>query len=486
MLGHLASISADMQFEVFAINCSTASLTLEYVTDLQLDQDNPIGLRPPCPSCAPTYNQLTLASTPHQTFIPVAERLIVTTIIHDQPYAQLVRMDGCEPTSMLKPKNNRDLLYVQCRNSGNARTLYQLARLLQNPEDLGELQWTFQFYDDFDDFTSEGEYYEYYDTDLDRYEVMFMYSKSGKLFFEGPDNGYYRFYALPDDCATTVRLTPITDANHQIIIECSDSSHSDTISGVYAFDPDTGDIASILSNVEYSKCPIRFSKDGSIIAIFTKREVLVTNLTTTDSVLARVPVQGSGVVYDGLLTTVEGVTYAIYSTREGLFTFNVSQTLQGGSATGLMDQTDDICAEEGCPLLVLADDNRVLATLDNEIAMYSINPPRLVNRVATTYQPARLSYQECSAPQFSPLPPESSPSLTPVATQSANENTETSSQPNVVPADPNNEIVVKHDGSVRVIAGSVIGSVAAIVCLAATCVAVWYCGKKKNTYQTMR
>ena len=417
LLGHLASFSVNLQLEVYALNSSAAAL--EYVTEVQ--QDGSLSLRPPCPSCSPSYNQLTLTSTPHQTLIPVAQRIIVTSIINDQPYIQLLKMDGCDPISMLKPQMNSDLLYLQCRtvSSESTRVLYQLARLAQNTQDITEQQWSFQPYDDFDDFTSEGEYYEYHDRSADRYEVYFVYTRSGELVFEGPDTGYFRFFALPDGCAKAVRLTPITDTKHRIIMECSATVQSNTISSVYAFDPETGDMANILSGVEYSKSPIRFSKDGSILAIFTDTMVLITDCLAADGTPIRVPVQGAGAPYDGLLTTIGTVTYAVYSTREGLFTFSVSQALQGGhgtTATRLLEQSGDICAEEGCPLLVLVEENRVLATLDHQLALYSINPPLLVNRVATTYQPARFVYRKYPSSQ-PPSPPSPSPSPSPPPTE---------------------------------------------------------------------
>lgn len=174
-----------------------------------------------------------------------------------------------------------------------------------------------------------------------------------------------------------MRLTPINDTNHRIIIECSATVQSNTITSVYAFDPETGEMASILSEVEYSKCPIRFSKDGSILAVFTDSMVLVTDYLAADGTPVHVPVQGSGAPYDGLLTTVGTSTFAVYSTREGLFVFSVSQALQGGhgtTATRLLEQSEDVCAHEGCPLLVLAEENRVLATLDHQLAMFSVNP----------------------------------------------------------------------------------------------------------------
>lgn len=192
LIGHLASFSANLQLEVFALNCSAAAL--EYITVVQ--QDGSLTLRPPCTSCASSYNQVTLTSPPYQTLIPVPQRVIVTAIIDDQPYIQILKMDGCDPISMLKPQSSSDLLYLQCRTVSpeSPRVLYQLATLEQNTRDITELQWSFHLYEDFDDFTSEGAYYEYYDEIADRYEVYFMYTKSGELVFEGPDNGYFIFF----------------------------------------------------------------------------------------------------------------------------------------------------------------------------------------------------------------------------------------------------------------------------------------------------
>ena len=284
---------------------------------------------------------------------------------------------------------------MECRRQSN-HNQYFLAKLVKDQNDL---QWSYQTLVNYDDLTSNGAF-QYYIDEFDQYMVYYAYGRGDLLYFEGPDNGYYRFFGLPSECAKVVRITRA--AKHpQLVIECSNSSNSSvqTITSVFLFHPDSGEFDSLFEGIAYSKCPVRFSDDDSIIAIFTGDGLLVGELSSPSR---RVTVENISSVYDALLTQMDGNFYAVFTNTSGLYTVNVSQALEGGTVRPLhADNSEDICARTGCPLLEIIDANTTIVRLNRSIATFSIHPPRLLNSSAISNQPIRFIFHKLH-PQATP------------------------------------------------------------------------------------
>ena len=387
-MGHLTIISRDLGLEVFQISNSHAEQI--YHTHVRLN-DDPLLLRDPCPSCSLSYNQYPFNN--HQTIIPVSERLYVITFLNHIPYFQILWTPGCEPISIFKPSYFDDVLYMQCRDpTDHGRIL--LSWLIQDGNNNNFLEWTFQPLPNFDSFSNEGTFYEYYDRNFEEYMVYFTYTLDDLLYFEGPDNNYFRFFALPSECTEVIRISAVRNSRYNVVLECSVEQSSGIITAVHSFDPDQGSFVKLL-DTSYTKCPIQFysSNSESILAIFSGGQILVQDLYDLE---ASAQVNVSGHIYDGLLTKIEEQVYAVYATGNGLHILNVSQALSnnGESVIQRLDHSENICAHIGCPLLTLLDERTIVASLDPEIALYSLIPPRLLSTANNTNLPARFIFGE--------------------------------------------------------------------------------------------
>ena len=395
LIGYLSCLSRDLDIVGFGIDTAH---TLTHAYRLQTDGggDDLTPLRDPCPSCPPSYNLLSLQD--YQLLIPVSGKLYIFTVVNNTPYSQIVVTAACNPISIFKPDRNyfdQDTLFVECRRQSN-RNQYFLAKLVKDPNDL---QWSYQTLINYDDLTSNGAF-QYYIDEFDQYMVYYAYGRGDLLYFEGPDDGYYRFFALPTECAKVVRITR-TAKHPQLVIECSSSSNSSvqTINSVFLFDPDFGEFDSLFQGTAYSKCPVRFSDDDSIIAIFTGDSLLVGELSSPSR---RVTVENVSSVYDAVLTQVDGNFYAAFTNTSGLYTVNVSQALEGGTVVPLhANDSEDICAHTGCPLLEIIDANTTVVRLNRSIATFSIHPPRLLNSSPISNQPVRFIFHKLH-PQATP------------------------------------------------------------------------------------
>lgn len=406
MIGYLSCLSRDLDIVGFSIDTAH---TLTHAYRLQTDGggNNLIPLRDPCPSCPPSYNLLTLQD--NQLLIPVTGKLYIFTVINNTPYSQIVITAGCIPISIFKPDSNyfdQDTLYVECRRQSN-HNQYFLAKLVKDQNDL---QWSYQTLVNYDDLTSNGAF-QYYIDEFDQYMVYYAYGRGDLLYFEGPDNGYYRFFGLPSECAKVVRITRA--AKHpQLVIECSNSSNSSvqTTTSVFLFHPDSGEFDSLFQGIAYSKCPVRFSDDDSIIAIFTGDGLLVGELSSPSR---KVTVENISSVYDALLTQMDGNFYAAFTNASGLYTVNVSQALEGGTVIPLRaDNSEDICAHTGCPLLEIIDANTTVVHLNRSLATFSIHPPTLLNSSAISNQPVRFIFHKLH-PQATPTVQTATGTVTP-------------------------------------------------------------------------
>ena len=404
LIGYLSCLSRDLDIVGFGIDTAH---TLTHAYRLQTDGggDDLTPLRDPCPSCPPSYNLLSLQD--YQLLIPVSGKLYIFTVVNNTPYSQIVVTAACNPISIFKPDRNyfdQDTLFVECRRQSN-RNQYFLAKLVKDPNDL---QWSYQTLINYDDLTSNGAF-QYYIDEFGQYMVYYAYGRGDLLYFEGPDDGYYRFFALPIECAKVVRITR-TAKHPQLVIECSSSSNSSvqTINSMFLFDPDFGEFDSLFQGTAYSKCPVRFSDDDSIIAIFTGDSLLVGELSSPSR---RVTVENVSSVYDAVLTQVDGNFYAAFTNTSGLYTVNVSQALEGGTVVPLhANNSEDICAHTGCPLLEIIDANTTIVHLNRSIATFSIHPPRLLNSSAISNQPVRFIFHK--------LHPKATPTATGTATTS--------------------------------------------------------------------
>jgi len=386
VVGYLSCIERDLDIDGFSVDVNR-TLTHAYYLRTVVDDEELIPLRNPCPSCPSSYNILGLED--YQTIIPVTGKLYIFTVINYTPYSQIVVTAGCIPISIFKPNGEyfeEDTLYVECERTSVPNQFF-LAKLVKDQHDL---QWSYQTLINYDDLTSNGAF-QYYINDFEQYLVYYAYARGDLLYFEGPDNGLYRFFSLPSRCAKVVRITRV-DQHPHLLIECSNTSDSSVqvVNSVYIFEPDSGNYDLIFRGIAYSKCPVRFSNDGSTIAIFTGRRLLVKELFEQGRTAIIEDVMS---VYDGLLTEVDSNLYAAYINTSGLYTLNVNRALQGHTVTSMrVNNSEDICAHTGCSLLEAIDTNTVIALLNSSIATFSVHPPKLLNSSAVSNQPVRFIF----------------------------------------------------------------------------------------------
>ena len=373
-----------------------------------VDDEELIPLRDPCPSCPSSYNILGLED--YQTILPVTGKLYIFTVIDYTPYSQIVVTAGCIPISIFKPNGEyfeEDTLYVECERTSVPNQFF-LAKLVKDQHDL---QWSYQTLINYDDLTSNGAF-QYYINDFEQYLVYYAYAREDLLYFEGPDNGLYRFFSLPSRCVKVVRITRV-DQHPHLLIECSNTSDSSVqvVNSVYIFEPDSGNYNPIFRGTAYSKCPVRFSNDGSTVAIFTGRRLLVKELFKQGRTAIVEDVMS---VYDGLLTELDSNLYAVYINTSGLYTLNVNRALQGHTVVFTrVNNSEDICAYTGCPLLEAIDTNTVVAQLNSSIATFSVHPPKLLNSSAVSNQPVRFIFYKFSPGTSPPEHPAASMSPSP-------------------------------------------------------------------------
>ena len=385
-VGYLSCIARDLDIDGFRVDVNH-TLTHAYHLPPVVDDDDLIPLRDPCPTCPSSYNILGLQD--YQTILPVAGKLYIFTVINYTPYSQIVVTPGCVPLSIFKPHDDyseEDILYVECERP-SAPNQYFLAKLVKDQRDL---QWSYQTLTNYDDLTSNGAF-QYYTDDFEQYQVYYAYARGDLLYFEGPDNGLYRFFSLPSRCAKVVRITCV-DKHPHLLIECSNTSDSSikVVNSVYLFEPDSGNYDPIFQGTAYSKCPVRFSNDGSIVGIFTGRRLLVKELFKQGRSAVIEDVMW---VYDGLLTEMEGSTYAAYINTSGLYTLSVTRALGGHTVTPVrVGNSEDVCARTGCPLLEAINTNTIVAQCNGSVATFSVHPPKLLNSSVVSNWPVRFIF----------------------------------------------------------------------------------------------
>lgn len=374
MTGQLNVISQNQTIQIFDIT-EVGDVFQLFSAQLELD------LPSPCPSCHPSYNLFTYGD---QVILPSAEVLNMFTFLAEPPYVytQSVQIPDCIPLSFTASVQSVNLLFMDCEdlvNEGN----YFLAKLQLEPAH----HWVYYKLRGFETVGRAGAYTVFTVMDI----VMMMYVHEQHEYIELNDvrSGYFNSIHLPDHCVHAVRISA-TGKNNLVLIECSSSKASDQVSSIYTLESAT--FTHLLDTAPYSICPIRFTEDGSITAIFTEYYIIAIDLDSG----ALINISVNQAIYDGVITPFGGNSfYLVYSTPTGLHrvSVNLSQEMES-SRLGFTD-TSGVCAVDGCSLLTLVDSNTILVAIGLDITLLSISDlSKVAPNVEVKYRPSRNIFQK--------------------------------------------------------------------------------------------
>ncbi len=398
-------ISDDLSLEVFQVNGSTA--TQAYYLQIQAD-DNKVLLHDPCTYCHPSYNQYTFSN--RQIILPAAsDKLYTITLIDTIPYVQIVHTPGCIPSTIYGPDYRHDLLYLQCHDPSDTKQVL-LALLVQDGDSNSFVDWSYDTFPILDGLTGEGSFFEYYDGDYNQRMVYFTYARDEVLIFQEPIDNVLRFIGLPEECVDVVRITPCRNRDYNILLECSSSLDSPTVTNLHVFDPDNGEMTRILVTSYNRTSPIHLVHTDSdpsdtIVVIFAQEEIIVQSISQED-VSARVTIPAP--IYDARIATVGGISYAVYSSAGQVYVLNVTRRLQGSfqALRVPLSPADRVCTQPGCPLMQFIDNNTMAVALNgSRVAFISITPqPKVLSVFSSTDQPKRFVFVPSPSPDSTPSP----------------------------------------------------------------------------------
>ena len=386
------------------MNVLTQNLTLELfnlTTDgdfsrlfaAQLDLD----LRPSCPSCHPSYNYIIFDE---QVILPASGMFLVFTFLSEEPYVytQTIPAPDCEPLSIVRSSQPPNLLFLDCRNIADPEN-YFLAHLERTADEAGQ-QWLYQKLRGYDTHERAGAYVEVFAMNT----IMMLYVREEYDYIEinGPTSGYITYLSLPSECEHILRIS-LAGRSGILLLECSAHNNLSQleVTNLHTLDMSSGELTFLLNTDPYSLCPVRFSSDGEIAAIFTQHLVIVIDMITREYM--SISTSGDQVVYDGLVTDLEENSfYVIYSTSSGLHRALIAKQETGSSLQRinplLFEDSGLVCAHQGCSLLALVDSDTLLVALHLKISMFSISGrSRVAPDVRTKYQPSRIFFRKSTS-----------------------------------------------------------------------------------------
>ena len=382
------------------MNVLTQNLTLELfnlTTDGDFSQlfaaQLDLELRPPCPSCHPSYNYIIFDE---QIILPTSGMFLVFTFLSEEPYVytQTIPAPDCEPLSIVRSSQPPNLLFLDCRNLADPEN-YFLAHLERTTDETGQ-QWLYQKLRGYDTHERAGAYVEVFAMNT----IMMLYVREEYDYIEinGPTSGYITYLSLPSECEHILRIS-LAGRSGTLLLECSahnNSSHLE-VTNLHTLDMSSGEITFLLNTDPYSLCPVRFSSDGEIAAIFTQNLVIVIDMITR--VYMNISTSVDQVVYDGVVTDLEENSfYVIYSTSSGLHRALIARSSLKRINPLLFEDSSLVCAHQGCSLLALVDSDTLLVALHLKISMFSISGhSRVAPDVQTKYQPSRIFFRKSTS-----------------------------------------------------------------------------------------
>ena len=348
-----------------------------------------INLRPPCPSCHPSYNYVI---HDNQFIVPSTEIVTFFTFLPEKPfvYTQVVSTPNCEPLSIYESILSPSLLYLDCKdieNDGN----YFLAQLERFPGLSGDNIWIFSSLSGFGSLEQAGTYMA-----VDSVMMLYVHETQDYLELNGFLTGYINILTKPSECTNIVRISATGNSGDRLLLECS-TSKTELVSVIHILDSVTSS-THLLTTSPYEICPIRFSEDGSVAAIFTEFNIIVIDLVSES--YTNVTVNQS--IYDGVVSqsTSSNTLYLVYSTIGGLHRLQLSLTTTETKraiqiwSESLFPDTGSICAREGCPLLYMVNQDLILAAVDSKVALLSISGlERVAMDIQTQHPPLRFVFQ---------------------------------------------------------------------------------------------
>ena len=347
-----------------------------------------INLRPPCPSCHPSYNYVIHEN---QFVVPSTEIVTFFTFLPEKPfvYTQVVPTPNCEPLSIYESILSPSLLYLDCKdieNDGN----YFLAQLERFPGRSGDYVWIFSTLSGFGSLEQAGTYVGV--MAVDSVMMMYVHETQDYLELNGFLTGYISILTKPQECTNIVRISVAGKSGDRLLLECS-TTETELVSVIHILDSVTSSTY-LLTTSPYEICPIRFSEDGSIVAIFTEFNIIVIDLVSES--YTNVTVNQS--IYDGVVSqsTSSNTFYLVYSTTDGLHRLQLSLTMRTIQiwSESLFPDTGSICAEKGCPLLYMVDQDLILAAVDSKVSLLSISSlERVALDIQTQHPPLRFVFQ---------------------------------------------------------------------------------------------
>lgn len=454
--GQLNVISQNESIELYDLTAS-GEVSRIFAARLELD------LRPPCPSCHPSYN---LVFFNDLIILPSSEVLSVFTNLSKAPYVytQSIEIPDCSPLSLIASSQTPDLIFLDCEdltNDGN----YFLAELQHTSDGTGH-QWTYQKMSGFETLDRAGAYVEV--SAINSVMMLYVHEQYEYIQMNGFRSGYITHVPRPTGCVHVVRITA-TGKTDVMLLECSASNVSELVTSLYILE--SAKDTHILDTGPYSICPIRFTEDRNVAAIFTEHYILVTDLVS--GIFTNISVNQA--IYDGIITRFDSNSfYVVYSTSIGLHQVYLTKHNQGSGQSFvlnrrlLFDDTHTVCAVQGCSLLTLIDSDTLLVALDLKIVVFSISSLHKVANVGTKYQPSRNFFQKRNTSTTSPAIPSGDVHLmspTPTEATGHSKTDQTEAKPTIPPPKETSKPNDKHaiDGRRKGKNGVVIAVPSAVV-----------------------
>lgn len=372
--GQLNVISQNQTIQIFDLTEAGDVLQL-FSAQLELN------LRPPCPSCHPSYNLFMYGD---QVILPSAQVLNIFTFLSEPPYVytQSVPIPDCIPLSFTASIQSVNLLFMDCEDLEQEGNFFLAKLQLESAH-----HWAYYKLNGFETVGRAGAYTVF--THMDIVMMMYVHEEHEHIELNNVRSGYFNLVRRPDDCVHAVRISA-TGKNNLVLIECSSTKASDQVSSIYTLESAT--FTHLLDTAPYSICPIRFTEDGSVTAIFTEYFIIAIDLDSG----AFVNVSVSQAIYDGVITQFEDNSfYLVYSTSTGLHRVSVNLSQETESSRLGFTDTSAVCAVDGCSLLTLVDSNTVLVAIGLDITLLSISDLTKVSPdMEVKYRPSRNIFQK--------------------------------------------------------------------------------------------
>ena len=386
-------LSVNESLELF---CTTTDWSVSPFFSATLD----ISLRAPCPSCHPSYNYIVHTD---QLIVPSTGLVSFFTFLSEEPfvYTQVVPIPNCEPLSIYEPPLSPNLLYLDCKDLQNNRNFFlaQLERFqLSGKSDKEDYVWIFSTLPGFQSLEEAGTYAGI--MGFSSFMMLYVHeAQEDHIELNGFLTGYISILTKPEECSNIVRITATgTSEDNKLLLECSDTE-TELVSTLYILDSVTS-MHLLTTQSPYKICPMRFSPNGSVVAIFTEFYIVVIDLVSES--YTNVTVNQS--IYDGVVSqssSGSNTLYLVYSTMDGLYRVTVSLTttkttkrrIEIGSVS-IFPDTGTVCAKEGCPLMYMVNEDLILAAVDSVVSLFSIaSLKKAAGDITTQHPPSRFMFQ---------------------------------------------------------------------------------------------